>query len=934
MSLEPGQKLGPYELLAPLGAGGMGQVFRARDTRLGRDVALKLLPTATADDPDRIRRFEQEARAASSIEHPAVLTIHDVGVDRGVRYLVTELLEGETLRRRLERGSIPPAELISIARQLADGLAAAHARGVVHRDLKPENLFLTQDGRLKILDFGIARLLPLTPAPVDGTVSDAGTSPGTILGTAGYMSPEQVRGLPTDARTDLFSFGAILFELATGRRAFPGDTAIDRALSIIREDPPPVGRSDLPPLIDELVRRCTAKAADARTQSAREIAQRLDDAPSERPLARSDAAATSGANLALARPARPRWSRVTWVALWVGSVAAAALGGARLVGSPPPARVAHFQRITYRPGTVGDARFAPDGKNVIFTAFSGRKIPRTYITMPGLPEARPLTEEGTFLHSVSPQGELMVGLVNPKASGKTSVLARVPMGGGAPRRIRENAGEADWAPNGSDIAIITGEDASSATLEYPLGNRIYSAEGSLSSPRVSPDGALVAFADHPHGHDDMGYIAVAGRDGTSRRLTPRFGSVSGLAWMPSGREIIFTAAKTGLGRAVYFVDLDGHLREGPNAPVDLQVTDVAPDGTVLLKREIMRIEVLGKAADADQEIDLCWFDWGVAEGVTDDGKSYVFVEGGAAGGARYITYFRGLDGSPPVRLGDGSAMAMSGSGALVALVPDNDRTRLSLVPTQLGVARPLDPGPIRTYEMAAFLPDEKHILIGGRDATGVVRLYVQPLDPPGPPVLSRVEAPIAATTMLETSPDGREVLLIEKGGRSRRYLLATGEERPLLGLRPRDMVQRWTSHGTLLAITATSACAPCDEAGDMARLSERLGQLALRSTFEHLDDLHALEALGSTSAARHRVRPAPACACAGEGTGFDLALVEVDLATGERTELRRMLSGASPSGGYQHDTVHGIASMQFSRDGRAYVYGFNQISSDLFLMRL
>lgn len=924
MTTPPGPRLGPYELLAPLGSGGMGQVYRARDVRLGRDVALKLLPADSAVDPDRIRRFEQEARAASSIEHPAVLTVHDVGSEGGQRYLVTELLEGETLRSRLDRGPLPAMELLSIASQLADGLAAAHARGVVHRDLKPENLFLTRDGRLKILDFGIARLDVRTPTEV--TLSDAGTAPGTILGTAGYMSPEQVRGLPTDARTDLFSLGAILYELATGRRAFPGETAIDRALAIVREDPPPVGRPDLPAVVDELVRGCTAKGLDARVQSAREVAQRLEAVRRERQLVPA-AGHTSGPNLALREPPRAR-TRV--VAGWVLTVVVAGLVGYQLarpaVESPP--RRAEFQRITFRSGYVGNARFAPDGRNVIYTAFTGFKVPRTYITLPGLPEARPLTEPGVILQSVSAQGELAVTLLDLEKSNRPAVLAQVPMGGGAPRPIHEHIWTADWSPRGDALAGVV-EESGATTLEYPLGTTIYRSEGWMSAVRVAPDGELIAFTDHPHGHDDMGYIAVVDRQGRARRLTPRYGSVAGLAWMPGGREIVFTAAQTGLGRAVYRVDLEGHVREGPNAPVDLMVTDVSPDGTVLLKRETMSLEVRGRAKDALIERNLSWFDWGVPAGVTDDGQAYAFVEGGAAGGARYIAYYRRLDGSPPVRMGDGSVAALSGDGRWVALIPDNDRARMTLVPTGLGVVIPLPPGPIRAYETVTFLPGDRSMLIGGRGGDGVVRLYVQSIEPLGPPVLSGIEDPILPTSILEVSPDGAEVLLgVPETGRTVRRAIATGEVREVLGLHRRDHVARWTDKGTLLVLSSTLACAPARSPSyaALADLDASLAELAAR------DDVAGIVRHAKESSRRLALDEEPDCDP--YATGYDIALVEVDLETGERTEVRRLLGAAGLAGQGGQGTFYGVASARFSRDGEAYVLSLKHMNSDLFLMRM
>ncbi len=240
MTLAAGARLGPYEILSPIGAGGMGEVYKARDTRLQREVAIKVLPSGLSADPDRLRRFEQEARAAGLLNHPNVTTVYDVGEHDGAPYVVQELLEGETLRSVLARGSLSPREAIGYAAQIAHGLSAAHQKGILHRDLKPENLFLTEDGRIKILDFGLAKLVqPETPTQEQTGIptQSPGTESGVVLGTVGYMSPEQVRGKPADVRSDLFAFGAVLYEMLAGRRAFTGESAADAMLAVLKDDP-------------------------------------------------------------------------------------------------------------------------------------------------------------------------------------------------------------------------------------------------------------------------------------------------------------------------------------------------------------------------------------------------------------------------------------------------------------------------------------------------------------------------------------------------------------------------------------------------------------------------------------------------------------------------------------------------------------------------
>jgi len=273
MGLAAGDRLGAYEIVAPLGVGGMGEVYRARDPRLGREVALKVLRAAVAADTDRLRRFEQEARAAGALNHPSVLAVYDVGAHRGIPYLVTELLEGETLRERLRAGAVPWRKALEWGRQIAGGLAAAHDKGIVHRDLKPENLFVTGDGRVKILDFGLAKVTGPT-VPVDSTL--AATDPGVVMGTAGYMAPEQVRGRPADARADIFAFGAVLYEMLAGSRAFKGDSHIERGHAVLTKEPPELSASGVPPAVERVVRRCLEKLPDERFQSARDLGFALE----------------------------------------------------------------------------------------------------------------------------------------------------------------------------------------------------------------------------------------------------------------------------------------------------------------------------------------------------------------------------------------------------------------------------------------------------------------------------------------------------------------------------------------------------------------------------------------------------------------------------------------------------------------------------------
>ena len=343
MPLSAGARLGPYEILAPLGAGGMGEVYRARDTRLARDVAVKVLPADFSTDEDRLRRFEREARAASALNHPNILTIHDIGTEDGAPYVVSELLEGETLRQRLSSGALVSRKVVDYAAQVARGLAAAHEKGIVHRDLKPENLFVTKDGRVKILDFGLAKLtrpeVPSDPGTQAPTVA-RGTEPGFVMGTVGYMSPEQVRGEAADARSDIFSLGAVLYEMLTGNRAFRGASAVETLNAILKDDPaePSQTGRDVSPALERMTRRCLEKNPEERFQSARDLAFALEEAasgsassPASAPLAVSPKA------MSVSRPAVVAIAVVALLAVLV----AGNVGGLRkrILGGAAPGRI-------------------------------------------------------------------------------------------------------------------------------------------------------------------------------------------------------------------------------------------------------------------------------------------------------------------------------------------------------------------------------------------------------------------------------------------------------------------------------------------------------------------------------------------------------------------------------------------------------------------
>src|SRR5580700_2462661 len=347
MSLTSGTRLGPYEIVAPLGAGGMGEVYRARDTRLGRDVAIKVLPEALANDADRLRRFEQEARTIAALNHPNILGIHDIGAHDGAPFLVSEFLEGQTLREKLASGPLPVRRAIEYALGIAQGLAAAHEKGIVHRDLKPENVFITRDGRIKVLDFGLAKLVsPEENHETTVTLSSPATLPGMVMGTVGYMSPEQVRGEPIDPRSDIFSFGAVLHEMLTGKRAFKRETSAETMTAVLREEPPELNETGWqgPLGLQRILARCLEKNVERRFQSASDLAFAIE---------------SLGGTSSTKSAAQPKIKRawLPWAATALGVLALAAVVWTvgRWSGTKTQPK---FTRLTYQRGYLSNARFA------------------------------------------------------------------------------------------------------------------------------------------------------------------------------------------------------------------------------------------------------------------------------------------------------------------------------------------------------------------------------------------------------------------------------------------------------------------------------------------------------------------------------------------------------------------------------------------------
>jgi len=769
-----GARLGPYEVGELIGSGGMGEVYRARDTRLGRDVAIKVLPELVAHEPEALRRFEQEVRAVAALTHPRICALHDIGRENGIDFAVMELLEGETLRARLGRGPLPVVKAVELAEQICQGLAAAHQKGIVHRDLKPENLFLTRDG-LKILDFGLARR-------TGGLEGGEGTAPrtrsGLVLGTVGYLSPEQARGEPADARSDVFALGAVLYEMLSGRRAFQRETEAETLTAILKEDAPDlvVAGGPVPSGLGRIVRRSLEKDPEDRFHSAHDLGLALE-------LASSPGSGLVAAAAKL-RPTWQRWLvRGAFLLAGIGLVGSAVTVGRRLERRPATS----FKRITYRRGSVLFARFTPDYQAVAYTARWEGKQAELFLQRLASLEARTLGVTSPFIDIAGTAGGEVA--VRSGGWGVLNTLARLPLEGGPPRELLKDIDGADWDPSGTQFAIVRRVEGRQR-LEYPVGTVLLETKGleNISTPRVSPDGSRVAFRLYPNSAaSGMGDLCVAERTGRKQTLSARWQvpDTGGLAWSPEGREVWFSATRERWKMELHAVTLSGKERLVTRLPGSLILQDIAPDGRVLFTfGQALRWETRGRMAGDGAERDLSWQDGTYAPVLAPNGKEMLFQEWYEAAGAGG-TYFQRMDGSPPKRLGNGCPVGVSPDWTTALVVVGPEQPELRLVPIGAGETRVLPLGSVNPLLWALWAPDGKHIVIIGSEADGAVRLFVQDIAGGTPRPFARLEE--MSYLWFPFSLDSRFIAAKPRiNAASVLYPLDGGEPRPIPYLKPEE----------------------------------------------------------------------------------------------------------------------------------------------------
>ena len=822
MPIAAGSLLGPYEVLSPLGAGGMGEVWKARDTRLGREVAIKVLPAEVAADPSRLKRFEKEARSASALNHPNIVTIYDIGSTDSVSWIAMERVEGKTLRELLFAGPIPTRRLLSIAAQIADGLATAHQAGIVHRDLKPENVMVTKEGRVKILDFGLAKLTrrEAEGEPSSRLPTETGTSSGVVLGTVGYMSPEQAAGQAVDFRSDQFSFGSILYEMATGKRAFQKGTAVDTLSAILHEDPKPLGEisPEAPAPLRWIVERCLAKDAEDRYAATRDLAR---DLAGVRDRVSEVSGGAQAREAGRSRAKLPRAARTMIAA--AALLAAAAAGFLAAANRKPRPSAPSFHRLDFQPGEMGYARLTPDGQSAIYgvRGREGGRLETLYQARLDSPEIRRLDLPPADILSISSAGEMAIRLMGPPGP---DMLARVPLAGGVPRHVVEGVpyASADWGPDGKSLAIIR-EVEGRSRLEYPIGKVLTESGTPMCCLRLSRDGREIAF------WQDLGLgasLAIIAASGGERRVltTGWLGSLAAPVWAPDGREVWFSAKQPGEHLALYAVDRARRPRLVARVPGHLELYDVTRDGSVLAGNHTFLISMMGTAPGESKERDLSCLDNSGPVDISSDGKNLLVRELGEGGGPTGAAYLRPTDGSLPVKLGDGLAHALSRDGAWVAVQADwgqpPRKPHFVILPTGAGESRSIANDTLEKIQWANWMPDGKRLVVEGNEPDRRSRLWMQDVTggKPSPITAEGFSMPQPGNVV---SPDGSLVVSASDKG-SVLCPTAGGDPKPIPGWKGGDTVAQWSADGKALFVYRADESPPKVFLLDLATGQRRL----------------------------------------------------------------------------------------------------------------
>lgn len=785
--LNSGEQVGRYEIISLLGSGGMGEVYLARDPKIRRQVAIKVLASKFSQKADRLRRFEQEARATGALNHPNLLIIHDVGVYKESPYIVSEYLEGETLRQRI-RGKISPPRSLEYGKQIALALAAAHEKGIVHRDLKPENIFITKDERIKILDFGLAKL---TEANVDERPSLVPTSPkiterGVVLGTVGYMSPEQVRGDPVDSRSDIFSFGAIMYEMLTGDRAFKGSSTVETLNSILKEDPPEIRISNLSPALERIVRHCLEKNPQARFQSSRDLFFNLDTVSVSSSSIEVSKTETKK-KISTIKPLSALFAILVLsaIAFWVG----------RKSIHENTEKLSHapmYRRLTFSKGIISSAKFAPDGNSVIYgAAFGETHIPDLYEIRSDQVESRRLGIQNASIQSISGTGQMALRV-------RENVLAQAALGGGSPREILENVIQAEWSPDNSKMLVVR-DIGGKGKIEYPIGKVIYETSEYINDARLSPDGKYIALNIHQVFAQDLGKVMVVDQSGKKVVVSKQW-FPNGLDWTPDGSEIWFSTwiPELGGGSGLCALSLHGKERIVERFPGFVMLADVSSKGQALMLFKELRSNIHGFLPGDSKERDLSQFDFSEIGDISKDGKFLLFSENGESILDYADSFLRNTFDSSIIRLGRGRPFSLSSDHkfALVGLAGE-----LDILPTGPGQTQRILKSDKLTVDAAVWLPNRSEILISGREQDHGLRLFVMKLRSGNPKPISPEGISSLSDAPPVVSPDQNFTIVVNKNQNYQIWSLTEQQGSPLLGVEPPEIPFQWSDDGSSIYVT-------------------------------------------------------------------------------------------------------------------------------------
>ncbi|MDQ1348227.1 MAG: eukaryotic-like serine/threonine-protein kinase, partial [Acidobacteriota bacterium] len=830
----PGTRLGPYEITSKLGEGGMGEVWRATDTRLERQVAIKVLPAAFTQDKERLARFEREAKLLAQLNHPNIAQIYGLETSGETRALVMELVDGPTLAERLEAGPLPVEESLGLALQIAQALEEAHEKGIVHRDLKPQNIKASSEGKIKVLDFGLAKAMEPTGAeaarsPVlmnSPTLTAAGTQLGTILGTAAYMAPEQAKGALVDKRADIWAFGAVLFEMLSGRRLFAGDSVPETLAEVLKAE---IDLAMLPASTPGRVRELLSRCLERNPKN------RLRDIGDARLAIAAAMRGGVDAEVAIAASSREvkGSGRLAWIAAGICALVAGLAGVMAWRSATAPPDLPRFTKLTFAPQFISNARFAPDGRTVVVSAAREGAISELFLRGPEDRQPRPVGKPGVQLLAVSSRGELalLAGARYKTHRTYRGTLARMALAEEAPREVLKDVTAAAWSPDGAELAIVRQVEGRSR-LEYPVGKVLAESTSYVSDIRISPSGDFIAYMPHEFSNDNRGRVVVADRSGNVVAKSPEYWGEEGLAWSADGEKVLYSASGEGSDAAILELALDGSVRTVLAAPVATILHDVSADGRLLVSTELRRTSITARFAGAASERDIPWLGASSSPILSRDGRSLLFGDFSELSGHLYAVMFQPADGSPPVRLGDGVPADLSPDASSVLAVVMDDPPRLMIYPTGAGEPRDISGAGFVAYDFANFVRDGKSVCYFGNPAGKASRGYLLALESPdgSEPATARAITP-EGTIHGRCSPDATSVIALAADGRFRRYRIGgpaasgdaeTSEGVPVTALDAGDEVFAWRADGRSILVYR-----PAEISGRVDVLDVETGQRTL-----------------------------------------------------------------------------------------------------------